>query len=65
MDGNDNVRFKEKAKHGCARKKRRTDSGSPMKRRNLKRKLKEQPDIVGTLKFYTNRNKKKYKYLTK
>ena len=41
MDGNDNVRLKEKAKHGCARKKRRTDSGSPMKRRNLKRKLKQ------------------------
>ena len=41
MDGNDNVRLKEKAKHGCARKKRRTDSGSPMKHRNLKRKLKQ------------------------
>ena len=41
MDGNDNVRLKEKAKHWCARKMRRTDSGPPMKRRNLKRKLKQ------------------------
>ena len=65
MDGNDNVRLKEKAKHGCARKKRRTDSGSPMKRRNLKRKLKEQPDIVGTLKFYTKSEQEKLQIFNK
>ena len=60
-----NVRLKEKSKHGGARKKRRTDSGSPMKRRNLKRKQKDQPDIVGSLKFYSKSEQEKLQVFNK
>lgn len=63
MDGNS--RLKEKAKQGCARKKRRTDSGSPMKRRNLKRKMKEHPDIFGTIKFYTKSEEERLQVFNK
>lgn len=65
MESNDNVRLKERTKQGCARKKRRTDSGSPMKRRNQKRKEKEHQDFVGSLKFYTKSEEDKLQIFNK
>ena len=65
MENNDNVRLKEMSKQGCARKKRRTDSGSPMKHRSLKRKQKEHLDFVGSLKFYTKSEQEKIQIFNK
>ena len=52
MEEQDRSRLKNDPNFRTSRKKRKADSGSPMKRRNVKRKHKEQQDISGSLRFY-------------
>lgn len=59
------VRLRKTDVHVSARKKYKSDSGSPMKRRNLKRKLQEKQNVSGIIKFYAENEQEKIMLMNK